>query len=297
MTGDEAAPPGEPSSVGEQRSQCQGRAAEVEQYADLHAYGLSLGVELDNDGEEDLLWAVQEAFNAPLPHSWTEYMDDSGRAYYVKEGSSGSTWEHPMDEVYRELLQLIKDFRSRAAQAPEPERVEVVRDHLKQVHRRARTELAGWSGPYASEQGDYYYHEALKASTWECPVAEWETELKTRHAVLSRYLLPEQAPHGGPGDGSGPRADAGEGGPVDLLQALRLQLGNLQRDGAPEDVPFPSASRSFHTARSGCSSRSGRSQYNKDHKERKERQARGQVHGVAAGEASQPPGGDFTSVD
>mmetsp|Transcript_36091 Transcript_36091/g.72673 ORF Transcript_36091/g.72673 Transcript_36091/m.72673 type:complete len:289 (-) Transcript_36091:254-1120(-) len=275
-----------------------GAAAEVEQYADLHAYGLSLGIDLDVDGEEDLLWAVQEAFNAPLPNSWTEYMDDSGRAYYVKEGSSQSTWEHPMDEVYRELLQLIKQCRSRNPKASESQRVEVVREHLKQVHQRAKNELAGWSGPYSSEQGDYYYHEVLKASTWECPVAEWETELKTRHGVLSRYLLPEQAAHGAAGDDSSFPAATGEEGRVDLLQALRLQLGNLQRDSlSPEDVPFPSASRSFHTARSGCSSRSGRSGYSKDHKERKERQARGQVPGVAAGQASQPSEGDFTSVD
>eukprot|EP00414_Alexandrium_minutum_P006863 CAMPEP_0113821344 /NCGR_PEP_ID=MMETSP0328-20130328/1691_1 /TAXON_ID=39455 /ORGANISM="Alexandrium minutum" /LENGTH=190 /DNA_ID=CAMNT_0000789275 /DNA_START=99 /DNA_END=672 /DNA_ORIENTATION=+ /assembly_acc=CAM_ASM_000350 len=71
----------------------------------------------------------------------------------------------------------------------------------------------------------------------------------------------------------------------------------LEDSLSPEDVPFPSASRSFHTARSGCSSRSGRSGYSKDHKERKERQARGQVPGVAAGQASQPSEGDFTSVD
>lgn len=282
MTGDDA-PPAD-----------RGTAAEVEQYADLHAYGLSLGVDLDVDGEEDLLWAVREAFNAPLPNSWTEYMDDSGRAYYVKEGSSQSTWEHPMDEVYRELLQLIKQFRRRSLKASEAERVEVVRDHLKQVHQRAKNELAGWSGPYSSEQGDYYYNEMLKASTWECPVAEWETELKTRHVVLSRYLLPEQVPRGAGGDGAHQSTACAEY-QVDLLQALRLQLGNLQRDSlSPEDVPFPSASRSFHTARSGCSSRSGRSQKSKDHKERK---ARGQMLSTVTGEAAQPSDGDFTSVD
>uniref|UniRef100_A0A7S4QXG0 WW domain-containing protein n=2 Tax=Alexandrium monilatum TaxID=311494 RepID=A0A7S4QXG0_9DINO len=269
-----------------------GHAAQVEQYADLHAYGLSLGIDLDVEGEEDLQWAVQEAFNAPLPNSWTEYMDDSGRAYYVKEGSSQSTWEHPMDEVYRELLQLIKQFRSQHPDALESQRLEVVRDHLKTAHQRAKNELAGWSGPYSSEQGDYYYHEVLKASSWECPVAEWETELKTRHDVLSRYLLPRQAPASGLDGGS--QAADGEEYHVDLLQALRLQLGNLQRDNlAPEDVPFPSASRSFHTARSGCSSRSGRSgrsQYSRDHKERKERHGRGTT--AATGES-----GDFTSVD
>mmetsp|Transcript_34771 Transcript_34771/g.99872 ORF Transcript_34771/g.99872 Transcript_34771/m.99872 type:complete len:279 (-) Transcript_34771:104-940(-) len=264
-------------------------AAQAEQFADLHAYGLSLGVDLDVDGEEDLLWAVREAFNAPLPHSWTEYMDDSGRAYYVKEGSSQSTWEHPMDEVYRELLQLIKHVRKQNPQALESQRVEAVREHLKEVHQRAKRELAGWSGPYSSEQGDYYYNEELRASTWLCPVAEWEAELETRRAVLSRSLLPGQAPRGAEGEGGAAAEDGGER--AELLQALRLQLGNLQREGAAaEDVPFPSASRSFHTARSGCSSRSGRSQH-------RERKARGQGPGAAAGGASQALTGEFTSVD
>merc|ERR1740129_2078048 len=83
--------------------------------------------------------------------------------------------------------------RGMKPQAGEAQRVEVMRDHLREVHQRAKAELAGWSGPYAAEQGDYFYNEMLKASSWESPVAEWETELATRHAVLSRCLLQEQA--------------------------------------------------------------------------------------------------------
>ena len=46
---------------------------------------MSLGVDLEED--EHLMSLVQEAFEAPLPSSWTEYMDESNRAYYVKESS------------------------------------------------------------------------------------------------------------------------------------------------------------------------------------------------------------------
>lgn len=257
-------------------------AQEVQQYADLHAYGHSLGVDLDHEGEEDLRWAVEEAFNAPLPSSWTEYMDDAGRAYYVKEGSSQSTWEHPMDEVYRELFQLVKQVRGQSPEPTPSECTELVRGHLQQVHQRAKSELAGWSGPYSSEQGDYYYNEVLKASTWDCPVAAWETELRTRNAVLSRLLLAEPEARGAP-DPQG----AGQHRPEDLLQALRLQLGNLQRESlASEDVPFPSTTRSFHTARSVTSSRSGRSTHNSN---------RARLV-PSTGEAPSPPG-EYTSVD
>mmetsp|Transcript_41322 Transcript_41322/g.95694 ORF Transcript_41322/g.95694 Transcript_41322/m.95694 type:complete len:272 (-) Transcript_41322:94-909(-) len=264
----------------------------VEQFADLHEYGLSLGIDLDVEGEGDLLAAVQEAFNAPLPSSWREYMHDSGRVYYVKEGSSQSTWEHPMDEVYRELFSLIKDVRSRKPEASDSQRTDVVREHLKRVHQRAKNELAGWSGPYSSEYGDYYFNEDLGVSTWECPVAEWETELATRHAVLSRYLLRGTAI--GTSSGSASCLAAEDGERPEILQALRLQLGNLQRDGQ-EDAPLPSTSRSFHTARSTAgSSRSGRSGRSggkdKEQKERRDRKER------SAAQPSQQQQ-EFTSVD
>jgi len=269
-----------------------GAGVVAEQYGDLHEYGLSLGVDLDADGDEDLAWAVQQAFNAPLPGSWTEYMDDTGRAYYIKDGSMASTWEHPMDAVYRELLELIK--RQRSTPTPEAQREEVVKQHLKQVHQRAKADLEAWSGPYASEQGDYYYNDTLKLSTWDSPVSWWEQELSLRHRVLARYLLPEQATRGGSGGGRGDSQH--------MLQALRLQLGNLQSSSAgpaasSDFVPEPSTARSFHTARSQGSSRSGRRGHrdrdnSPEHRARKEqreaRRRQRQEEREAAAAAAQP---------
>eukprot|EP00440_Ansanella_granifera_P068191 gb/GFBE01073974.1/.p1 GENE.gb/GFBE01073974.1/~~gb/GFBE01073974.1/.p1 ORF type:complete len:351 (+),score=62.96 gb/GFBE01073974.1/:1-1053(+) len=251
--------------------------ASVELYGDLHEYGLSLGVDIDAEGEEDLIGLVQEAFNAPLPSSWTEYMDESGRAYYVKEGSSQSTWEHPADSVYRELLELVRQARSVKPPLSEVQRTELVRAHLQQVHEVAKAELAGWSGPYASDQGEYYYNDRLKVSTWECPVSEFESELATRHSVLLKYVLPEASPStSAQGSGRSGSKTAGATGSQNMLQALRLQLGNLQREPGSGDVPEPSTCRSYHTARSGTSSRSGRSKHSlREHKERrKDRKAR-----------------------
>ncbi|CAE7234750.1 unnamed protein product, partial [Symbiodinium pilosum] len=140
-------------------------------------YGLSLGVDLES---EDCLELVQEAWNAPLPSSWTEYMDESGRAYYVKEGASSSTWEHPADQIYRSLIALIRKARVEAV----PSRQEMVREHLHERHEAAKADLTGWSGPYVSDQGEYYYNDRLKVSAWNNPIAEWESELAMRHAVL-----------------------------------------------------------------------------------------------------------------
>lgn len=251
--------------------------AVVEQYGDIHEYGLSLGVDLDAEGEEDLAWAVQEAFNAPLPSSWTEYMDESGRAYYVKEGSTQSTWEHPMDSVYRELLEIVREARSQQPSLSEGQRTDLVREHLRKAHKRLKAELAGWSGPYNSDQGEYYYHETLKISTWESPVTECENELATRHSVLARYLIPEQATSGSASPSSGHVTFESSYGnnSSSMLQALRLQLGNLHRDPVLGEIPEPSTCRSYHTARSGTSSRSGRSKKLGEGKERrKERKSR-----------------------
>jgi len=283
----------------------------VEQYADLSEYGLNVGVDLDAEGEEDLLWVVQEAFDSPLPGSWTEYMDDTGRAYYVKEGSSESTWEHPMDNVYRELLEIVLNVRKNLPRASAAQREDTVRQHLKQTHQRAKQELSGWSGPYPSEQGEYYYNDALKASTWENPTIEFETELATRHRILSRCLLPEQGGLSSARSNSEDGAQAGNGGGIrlDLLQALRLQLGNLNR-GEPGNgdshIPEPSTCRSFHTARSVGSSRSGhrlkdpeREEKRKQRKERRERETRvaAEAAAIEAGAPAPPAPTDFPRVD
>merc|ERR1740138_1012933 len=107
---------------------------EVREDADLREYALTLGVDAACD--EDLLWVVQEAFNAPLPGSWAEYADDTGRVYYFHDASSKTTWEHPMDEVFRELIAFIKQTRTELAGAPEAHRLAKVREHLEQAHAR-----------------------------------------------------------------------------------------------------------------------------------------------------------------
>lgn len=223
--------------------------------SDIQEYGLSLGVNVDCD--QDLAWVVREAFNAPLPIAWSEFTDDEGRVYFFHAASSQSTWEHPMDAVYRELLGLVMQGRKEFPETPEEPRGGFIHNHLREVHQRALRGLEAWSGPYISQEGEYYYNDVLKASTWECPVNAWEQELIIRHNVLCRCLLPEDLIVAG--DGSiavRPGADQTTTGP-DLLQALHLPLGLVRRDGPSGDAPdTPSTARSFHTARSMCSSRS-----------------------------------------
>lgn len=225
--------------------------------SDLLQYSQTLGIDLTQ--HSDLLWVVQEAFNAPLPLSWTEYTDDEGRVYFFNQSSSQSTWEHPMDAVYRELLNVIQRARESGVSASYEGCAALVQNHLREVHQRALRCLEDWSGPYGAEEGEYYYNHRLKVSTWDCPVTEWEQELMTRQAVLYWCLMGPGRPDGGAPSEAASGSDGDEGFGPDLLRALRLPLNLVRRESVSTPPSTPSTARSFHTARSMHSSRSQRS--------------------------------------
>lgn len=210
--------------------------------ADLVAYGLSLGVDLSGADANDveLTLAVREGFDAVLPEMWTEHVDAEGRVYYFNQISSESGWSHPMDSVYRELIEVVRSIRRQQPAADHPERRSgAVREHLLEVHQRALEQLAGWSGPYPTDAGQYYYfNESLGLSTWVSPIDSWEYELAVRHSVLHRCLLA--------GLVSSVEAQSQPNTSADLLvtPALNLPLGLARR----EDDGTASA-RSFYTAR------------------------------------------------
>mmetsp|Transcript_36752 Transcript_36752/g.105923 ORF Transcript_36752/g.105923 Transcript_36752/m.105923 type:complete len:273 (-) Transcript_36752:22-840(-) len=219
---------------------------EVDADKDLLEYGQSLGL---RDLEDvDLRWVAREAFEAPLPNNWTEHVDVEGRVYFFNQISEESTWSHPMDGVYRELIAVIHAIRAEEV-SDQPDRLaDRVREHLLEVHQRALRHLDGWSGPYASETGQYYYHERMRLSTWVSPIDGWEYELAVRHSVLYRCLL---------AGGTSAEEASQPSSPPDLLltPALQLPLGLARREDDAQ-----SSSRSFYTAResarSGASARS-----------------------------------------
>lgn len=210
----------------------------------LTAYGQSLGVDVQRHG--DLLRVVREAFHAPLPPGWTEHTDDQGQLYFFQETQNQSHWEHPMDAVYRELLALVLQLRDQEPEAGQARMAEVIHSHLREVHQRALRDLESWSGPYSSQEGEFYFNEQLQVSAWENPLLQWEQELLKRHAVLCSCLLPE----GGGADSS----LSSSSGSSDLLAALHLPLNLVRRNA--DDVPETPSTRSFHTARSTGSPRS-----------------------------------------
>ena len=68
-----------------------------------------LGVDLAQ--EPELRWIVEQALVSPLPAGWAEYTDDaSGAQYYYHAASGQSTYEHPNDEKF---IQMVEEERAR----------------------------------------------------------------------------------------------------------------------------------------------------------------------------------------
>jgi len=224
--------------------------------AEIREYGHILGA---NFQETDMPWLVREAFEAPLPKCWTEHMDAEGRVYFYNQVNEESTWAHPMDGVYRELILLIQTFRAKRPTHGSRARLDVVKEHLELAHRRAIEELEGWSGPYDSENGLYFYNERLGVSTWVNPSDDLEYELAIRQSVLYRCLLPDFAD---PTDANAADVNAGnsERDALDPLMRfslpLELPLGSIHEAPPPDDSQL--SSRTFYSARE--SSRSGHSE-------------------------------------
>eukprot|EP00435_Cladocopium_sp_Y103_P034479 s143_g8.t3 len=203
---------------------------------DFREFAKSLGVDAE-DG--DLLWVAKEAFEAPLPSGWSEHLDPEGRVYFFSQVTQQSSWSHPMDDVFRELIQLIKSVRR--LDPPEASVMEAVQSHLQSTHDRATAALEGWSGPYMAEDGEYFCNFQQGVSTWHNPVEQWQTDLAVRQQVLHRCLL-----QGFAKASNGISSSEAGSEKSDVLPALPLHLArpSADKEAAP---PSPSSARSYAT--------------------------------------------------
>nr|XP_050865453.1 golgin subfamily A member 4 isoform X1 [Vespula vulgaris] len=70
-------------------------------------YAKRLGI--DPDTEAHLLPLAREGLMAALPKGWIPcYHETSGAWYYYQASTSTTTWEHPLDSVYRELVDQVR---------------------------------------------------------------------------------------------------------------------------------------------------------------------------------------------
>jgi len=58
-----------------------------------------LGLDIEKDKE--WLWLVEEAWMSPVPKPWLELSTEEGFVYYWNEETEQSSWNHPLDRIYR----------------------------------------------------------------------------------------------------------------------------------------------------------------------------------------------------
>jgi len=208
--------PAAPSSSAEDESSSAAAAAAREgEEAELLEYAKSLGIDLQEVADADLRWVVKEAFDAPLPISWTEHLDEEGRVYFFNQITQESSWLHPMDAVFKEVIELIQEHRRKgeepaakteegaeasstkddtkkkegASKSTSVRKHETVQAHLEKAHQEALSNMEHWSGPYSSEAGQYYYNATHDVSSWENPIDELQKQLALRQRILHKCLL------------------------------------------------------------------------------------------------------------
>ncbi|XP_048368655.1 centrosomal protein of 164 kDa isoform X2 [Sphaerodactylus townsendi] len=64
---------------------------------------------IDPDREPELVWLAREGIVAPLPAEWKPCQDITGDIYYFNFANGQSTWDHPCDEHYRQLVILERE--------------------------------------------------------------------------------------------------------------------------------------------------------------------------------------------
>lgn len=73
---------------------------------EIEAYAVYLGMDVEADRE--LLWIAHKALTAPIPAGWVEYLDPEGKEFFYNKEQNISSYEHPMDDHYRELFAMHK---------------------------------------------------------------------------------------------------------------------------------------------------------------------------------------------
>ena len=62
-------------------------------------------MDVNSETEGYLLYIVAESMTQPLPVDWAEVEDESsGRTYYYNQNTNETSWEHPLDQYYKNLI-------------------------------------------------------------------------------------------------------------------------------------------------------------------------------------------------
>ncbi|NWR75257.1 CE164 protein, partial [Centropus unirufus] len=69
---------------------------------EIQDYARAIGI--DPEKEPELIWLAREGVVAPLPLEWRPCQDVTGEIYYFNFATGQSSWDHPCDDHYKELV-------------------------------------------------------------------------------------------------------------------------------------------------------------------------------------------------
>eukprot|EP00826_Nyctotherus_ovalis_P053365 TRINITY_DN6921_c0_g1_i1.p1 TRINITY_DN6921_c0_g1~~TRINITY_DN6921_c0_g1_i1.p1 ORF type:complete len:137 (+),score=24.30 TRINITY_DN6921_c0_g1_i1:156-566(+) len=73
-------------------------------------YAAYLGINLRTDPE--FLWIAREGLKASVPHPWRPCRTSEGDIYYFNFETNQSSWEHPLDQYYKDLYKSEKEKKT-----------------------------------------------------------------------------------------------------------------------------------------------------------------------------------------
>lgn len=81
-------------------------------FSEVLEYARRLGI--DPDAEPHLMDLAREGLMAALPKGWRPcYHEATGAWYYYQTSTGTTTWEHPLDAVYKELVEQARAGNAR----------------------------------------------------------------------------------------------------------------------------------------------------------------------------------------
>lgn len=219
------------------QTQMQPQPQAVGQYdAGVMAFMQELGV--DASEVDDLGWIAEYGLNSDaLPTRWTSHTDpSSGRAYYVDGNSQTTTWENPLMQCLRRMVELGRLY----LQEPNDNFVDEHKALLWEEHKH---ELEKWHGPFENAEGrQYFVNSESAATTFEDPreetqfIYEMESGLFDTLQDLFPVPGPEAPTFGHDGDGPAMRTEGGaeiltlEGAKIDSPKLRKLATEAAFRD-------------------------------------------------------------------
>lgn len=153
------------------------------------------GLDIDPIKESDMLWIAEEAFNAALPPGWTEHQDEEGRIYFHSGATGESVWRHPMDDLFREIVEYQRSVVRNGG-------FHSIEDEIAELEENIRRDLADWMELFDEHGEKFFYNRRTDDSRFDDPrMAVYHNlyarikmvaKMKERMPVLARAPRPDE---------------------------------------------------------------------------------------------------------